>query len=206
MSLNEALQRAVSPRFDCLLQLPIWERLTAGTISRRHYLLLLQQLLQVQLRLDEALEQQTPLWGLFEPTMCRSEAIARDLALLGAAASLELLPATEAAIRIVRRSSKDPAALVGCLYVFEALQLHSRSCVKPLASALGVTTIKAARGLDYLLESVQIDARWSRFNEHLDACGLTSQQPILEAAEATINALFELYASMCSESVEARCA
>ena len=181
--------------------------MTAGTISRRHYLLLLQQLLQIQLRLDEALEQRSPLWGLFEPTMCRSEAIARDLALLGAAASLELLPATEAAIQIVRRSSKDPAALVGCLYVFETLQLHSRSCVKPLASALGMTTIKAARGLDYHLESVQgIDARWSRFNEHLDACGLTFQQPILEAADATINALFELYASMCSESVEALCA
>lgn len=207
MSLNETLQRAINPRFDSLLRLPIWECLTDGTISRCQYLVLLHQLLQIQLRMDEALEQQSPLLGLFDPSMCRAEAIARDLALLGAAPSIELLPPTEALNRTIRRASRDPAALVGCLYVFEALRLHSRSCIEPLAVALHVGTIKAGRGLDYHLEAAQgSDAHWTRFNEHLDACGLTSQEPILEAAVATINALFDLYATMCSDSVEALCA
>jgi heme oxygenase len=195
------LQQATRDIHQHLENLPLAQAMVKGTVSRQEYVLLLSQLLPLHETLEAELQRHQGLGGIYQQEMARTQALRKDIRVLGESVSGILLHPTHELLKKFRSwSEAAPWAMLGPLYVFEGSRMGSIVLAPALAKGLNLKTTPG-QGLDYHLDGIQTRPQsWQTFRTAISRLSLTSaqEQAILQTAVTTMADLHDLYLAITS--------
>jgi heme oxygenase (biliverdin-producing, ferredoxin) len=184
---------------------PLSQTMAAGGVSRQDYVALLVQLVRIHCELESHLRRHPSLQVVYQPWMERLPALLRDLEVLDPEACAPPLPAVTSLIgKIADWSATNPAAMLGCLYIFEGSRLGSMHLARPLARALDLVGGEGV-GLDYHVQDMNRRPHlWKQFQQSMNEFFSEKEhESIVAAAVTTFLALEELYWSLSPSSAPA---
>jgi heme oxygenase len=197
MQLGDQLRNAIAQAHTNIETLPLSKALVAGTVQKDEYATLLGQLYHVHRVLEEALETNADLHGIYHPRMNRAEVIKTDLQYFGESELSDFcIEESHRLIEQVRNCTEQaPWGLIGMLYVFEGSRMGSMFLARSLSKGFAVS-MAPNQGLDYHLDGIaERPQNWKLFKEKLNSLELTEKQKtdICNEAMETMQNLYCLY-------------
>ncbi|QGJ69996.1 Hypothetical protein PBC10988_16850 [Planctomycetales bacterium 10988] len=206
MHLTQTIRETVHPTHERIEKVAFSRQMISGKIGKKAYGRALSQLWFVHRVLENHLRRYPELAEIFEEEMSRTEVLAQDLKVLGQPLQTQPLAETIDLIEDIEHwSYREPVALLGALYIFEGSRMGSMYLGKSLAKGFD-RPAEIGQGLDYHLQgSEDRPKKWKSFKNSLDTMPLSEdqQQAIVDAAEATMNGMYALYASFSVEEEKA---
>lgn len=174
MDLFDQLRAATRTAHDEIEQLPAAVAMLNGTVSRDDYNAVLTRVFWIHSIFETNLVQSSDFTNRWPKEAVRADAVARDMASLGAIFLSE--PPSEVeewAEQMCQSAETHPAVWAGAGYVLEGSRMGSRVLIGPVSKALGVM-VSLGVGVDYHLEGLaDPGGRWKRVREAIAAADQT---------------------------------
>ncbi|CAN5350987.1 hypothetical protein BH11PLA2_BH11PLA2_31470 [soil metagenome] len=193
MEILNALRTATHAVHTRIETLPVCQAMLAGEVDRDAYTALLGKLYYLHDRFESELAACPAVAAVWPLTPSRAQAIARDLAVLGAEPG-ECPYWIEEWVNELN-AQENPAVWAGVGYVFEGSRMGSRVLVRTVSKALGLE-MKLGNGLDYHLDAGTDPAgNWRNVMGALVALDRNedARHAIVTAAVSTFEAMYDLH-------------
>jgi len=199
MTVINRLRSAIAVSHDQIEKTPYSIAIMNASIGISDYIVSLAQLYAIHHTL-ESVSSHNQFAAYFSDEMIRTSAIKRDLKFWGASlADIAIMPEAAATCTLIEQAAtKEPASILGFIYVLEGSRMGSLVIVKPLAAALQVTP-HDSQGLDYHTEGArQTPARLGVWKARVEQIGLSESDvhTIERATTAFMESLTTLYAKL----------